>query len=270
MKPMGLCLFGFRWVAIAAVLAVFVGCGSEPVAKDPREALRKAEEFRNREDYEQAERLYLEALHMKPDLAAAHRALGLLYQDHLDKPIHALHHYERYKEIEQEAGRVIASAIDPRIQSCKKRLLTQDLSLNILNQRLIQDRRQAEIERDKAYEAAKAVEAQRQDALAKRDEREAQLAAVEQEVIRLQQEVRRHTGPDKRIPPKEASEVLAALLRVETTLIDSYTVKRGDTFSGIASKHLVTTERLKALNANPPINYNVLRLGQQIFVPKNR
>ena len=270
---MGFCLFGFRCGALAvamAAMAALVGCGSEPVVKDPREALKKAEEFRNREDYEQAERLYLEALLLKPDLGKVHRALGLLYQDHLDKPIYALHHYERYKEIEQEAGRVIANAIDPRIQSCKKRLLTQDLSLNILNQRLIQDRRQAETDRDEAYEDAKAVEAQRQDALNQRDKFRSRLAAVEQDIIRLKQDIRRGMGADKRIPPKEAQEVLVSLLQVETTLVDSYRVKRGDTFSGIASKHLVTTDQLKALNSNPPINYDVLRLGQQIFVPKNR
>ena len=56
-------------------------------------------------------------------------------------------------------------------------------------------------------------------------------------------------------------------LESKTTVEQVYTVQSGDTFSGIASKHNMTSDELKALN--PQIeNTNKLQIGQELLVQR--
>lgn len=260
-----------QWAIMRAImglaLACVAGCAPE-VAKDPHRFFKAAEEMRNHQDYEEAERLYLEALQALPDYAPAHRSLGSLYQDQLDQPVHALYHYERYREIERDRGTVVADTILPRIQSCKKRLLTEDLSLNILHQKLVQDRRDAQIELERARRETETTQQALDAMAAEKDKVFQRLVEAEQDIVRLQMAVDAATRSGSQLKANEAQKILSDLINVTTTEITSYAIQRGDTFSGIATRFRLTVDELKTLNSNPPINYNVLRLGQRIFVPK--
>ena len=261
-----------EWAVMRAMLGMalagVVGCAPE-VAKDPHGYFKSAEEMRNHQDFEEAERLYLLALNAMPEYAPAHRSLGGLYQDELDQPIKALFHYERYREIERDKGNVVEDTILPRIQSCKKRLLTEDLSLNILNQKLVQDRENALDDLEEAREETRAT----QIALGRMsDEKDAvyqRLVEAEQDIVRMQMSVASATRSGGQLQIKEAQTILSDLVNLTTTEITSSSIQRGDTFSGIASRFRLTVGQLEALNSNPPIDYDRLKLGQRIFVPKS-
>lgn len=87
---------------VCLVLCV-VGCDLQ--RKDTAHPLfikaRKAEEL---EKYSEAVKLYQQFLKVRPDSAAAHKAMASIYDDRLDQPIWAIVHYQRYLECAPDAA----------------------------------------------------------------------------------------------------------------------------------------------------------------------
>ena len=94
---------------------------------------------------------------------------------------------------------------------------------------------------------------------------ETDLTVVSQR-IEFVQDIKTETGLFP-IDTLKSVEDIRKQLESKTTVEQVYTVQSGDTFSGIASKHNMTSDELKALN--PQIeNTNKLQIGQELLVQR--
>ncbi|HAL92529.1 MAG TPA: hypothetical protein DCM68_05830 [Verrucomicrobia bacterium] len=110
------------WIsaALAALcLALAAGCG--PASAERREArdrhLRRALEAKASEDIDRAIELCHKALERKPDLALAHRELGLMLDNYRQDYAAALYHYRRYLELRPDAKN--RAAVEDLIRHCR-------------------------------------------------------------------------------------------------------------------------------------------------------
>jgi len=93
-------------VRSARVLALFLagavlfsGCDRLGLRETPGKLMETARKKAAAGDFRAAIRLYEEALDGTPATAEAHYRLALIYDDKLQRPSNALHHFERYLEI---------------------------------------------------------------------------------------------------------------------------------------------------------------------------
>jgi|GEM_PF-1066309 len=90
-----------RNILLAAVVLLLAGCNQKDSMK---EAMNSAEKRVKLGDYKGAIEFYEGALDGTTKSADIYYKIGMLYDDKLKEPLHAIHHYDRYLEIAPEGG----------------------------------------------------------------------------------------------------------------------------------------------------------------------
>ena len=94
------------WTVLALLFAVLLP-GCRRAGSDEREArnvlLRRARAAREAQDIDRAIALCEKALARRPDLALAHRELGLMLDNYRRDYVAALYHYQRYLELRPDS-----------------------------------------------------------------------------------------------------------------------------------------------------------------------
>jgi len=135
----------------ALCLALVAGCSRAP--DESREArdrnMRRAVAFESKQDIDQAITWCEKALNRRPDLALAHRKLGLMLQNYRQDYVAALYHYNRYLQLRPESE--YREDIEGFIQTCrlsyaaqiaaspdevKRELQARDARIRVLEQEL--------------------------------------------------------------------------------------------------------------------------------------
>ena len=100
-------------------LLLFAGCGRVP--DDRREArdryLRRAEAAKNAQDIDGAIAYCEKAVQRRPDLALAHRELGLMLDNFRQDYVGAIYHYQRYLQLRPDSEN--REAIEQLIRHCR-------------------------------------------------------------------------------------------------------------------------------------------------------
>ncbi len=114
------------WGALAVLgIAGAAGCGRGTA--DEREArdrhLRRAFAAKEAQDIDRAIALCERALERRPDLALAHRELGLMLDNYRQDPVAAIYHYRRYLELRPETKN--RAAVEQLIQHCRTAFAAQ-------------------------------------------------------------------------------------------------------------------------------------------------
>ncbi len=86
------------------------GCGGEPAAGTANPYYRQGVSLRQQNEMEKAAESFHKCLRVSPETADAHFQLGDLYENHLNSPVRAMHHYSLAIEgrLEEEENRSIA------------------------------------------------------------------------------------------------------------------------------------------------------------------
>jgi LysM repeat protein len=93
-----------EYLAICALAALLCGGCSRMVASRNAETIKEADWKAAQGDYLWAINLYESALDGTPQSADVHYKLALLYDDKLNDPLHALHHFKRYLILNPEGA----------------------------------------------------------------------------------------------------------------------------------------------------------------------
>ena len=100
-------------------LLLIVGCGR--ISDERREArdryLRRAEAAKNAQDIDGAIALCEKAVNRRPDLALAHRELGLMLDNFRQDYVGAIYHYQRYLQLRPDSEN--RAVIEQLIQHCR-------------------------------------------------------------------------------------------------------------------------------------------------------
>lgn len=252
---LGVCLCGVSTACRKPV-------GNDQVEKD-HPKIKQARLLVQQQDPRGAEALLQEALRAQPELALAHLQLGMLYQSE-EKPISSLYHFQRYLEARPDSR--MAETLGPVIEVERRRLAEQ-------------------VERESEAPGSDAAQSRRlQEELSTADQRIAELE------IELQQaRFRSGTAPDLP-PPDWAAERLSLLQKIQELQSGSlgssapaerevssaeqtgqtYTVRRGDTLSGIAQRAYGRASAWSTIyEANRGVipNKNVLSPGTVLVLP---
>ena len=256
-----------RSLLLLAGFVLFAGCrqyeGSDQTEKEhPR--IEEARERVKQQDLAGAEALLLEVLRKNPDLVLAHLELGMVYQTQ-ERPVDALYHFQRYLEARPDSRKAVF--LRPVVEDERRRLADQ-------------------VDRGGTGEVPPEE--------TRVEELRLQLAAAEQRLaeteVLLQQARLRRGAVSETPPPEWAGERLALLQKIEelqsrtpvsppdsgnqegspVSEIRTYTVRRGDTLSGIALKtYGRASEWQKIYEANRVQipNKNVLSPGTVLKLP---
>lgn len=88
-----------RWIAVFAVMFLVTGCERLGLRHDPQKQLQLGADRLAARDFRGAVSAYENALDGTPKTADAHFRLALIYYDHLQDPVGAIHHFRRYLEV---------------------------------------------------------------------------------------------------------------------------------------------------------------------------
>lgn len=217
----------------AACIAWCVGCG--PADVEQREArdrhLRRAYAAKAAQDIDGAIEHCEKALARRPDLALAHRELGLMLDNYRQDYVPALYHYQRYLELRPDSEN--RPAVEELIQHCQ-------LSF--------------------AGQIAAAPEDLKR-SLQVRDER---IRKLELEVAALRERAVGGAGSEQPVPAT-ASAVARPAAAVQT-----HVVQAGENLATISTRYYGTPAKWKAIfnaNAKKLTDANNLRVGTQLEIP---
>jgi len=87
-----------------ALVLVLAGCDRLNLRADPKKQLQLGSDRLAARDFRGAVAAYEEALDGTPRTAEAHFRLALIYYDHLQDPVGAIHHFRRYLEVAGDNG----------------------------------------------------------------------------------------------------------------------------------------------------------------------
>ena len=113
------------WLVASAVLVATAACrpGAGPRdAEDNDPNLRRGEMYRRDMRYADAERAFQKALQSRPDSAAAHWQLGILYFEELKDWPGALYHFDRYTRLRPKSRPDLVKQLT---DACKQELAKQ-------------------------------------------------------------------------------------------------------------------------------------------------
>ena len=219
-------------VALAALcLALSAGCGRAGGERRDRH-LRRARAAMAAQDIDRAIELCDQALRRHPDLASAHREMGLMLQHYRGDPVGAIYHYQRYLKLRPDA---------PDREEVEGMIRESRLSY--------------------AGQIAESPEEVRND-LRARDQR---IQALEREVAGLRAQARASAPP-----PAEPARVPAAAASAAVLSERVHVVQAGENLATISERYFGTRARWKDIfNANQDrlTDANNLRVGTRIAIP---
>src|SRR2546427_2370956 len=222
-------------IAIASVwLSLFFACGflgcDRLTSSRYTQLMQDADSKSEQGDFERAINLYEAALDDSPRCAEVHYKLALLYDDKLNDPISALHHFKRYLGLSPDG---------PHANEVKKSMKHDEIA---------------------------ALTALSGDSVIPRSE----AAQLRNENLNLRKELEARTGPSRSGPEKsqanEASSRKIASKKADRT----YVVQSGDTLFSISRKFYRSPKRWKEiLNANEKTIHDPKKLtvGQTLVIP---
>ncbi len=91
-------------VLLLPLLALVGGCDRLNLRNDSKKQLQLGADRLASRDFRGAVAAYEESLDGTPKTAEAHFRLALIYYDHLQDPVGAIHHFRRYLEVAGESG----------------------------------------------------------------------------------------------------------------------------------------------------------------------
>ena len=223
-----------RALPLAALAGALLlsGCGSADVGRHP--LMLRAERCRAEGEYELARNLYTRLLYKMPDSPLLRLKLATLCDEALNDPLEAIYHYDAY--LKNCGNSPDAPAVREYRQMAKAKLLKA-----LKEEKL-----------PKPAPDGSGKEKQLIAALKSENSRMARaLAELNQKYTFLKEQLARTSAPAA--PRREPREEL-------------YTIRSGDTLSGIAGAHGVSLRSL--MNANGLTASSILRKGQVLKIPR--
>jgi LysM repeat protein len=211
-------------------------------------------------DYKGAIEEFEKALEANPHSAAAHRQLGILYEEREPDPAAAIYHYEQFLELRPNAEN--ADVIRQHINNCKQDLAKTVLPLTVSPaaqhefEQLAEENKQLREELDKW----RAYAARLQAATNVISQAAPGIVVAERPVPASPATFSPAGGQLASVQPAHPEASVPG-----STGMRTYVVKSGDSLYGIARRTGVKLDALKA--ANPGLEPLRMRVGQTINIP---
>ncbi len=231
-------------VRLFAGLCLLLLLGCERISEDRREArdryLLRAEAAKNAQDIDGAIALCEKAVQRRPDLALAHRELGLMLDNFRQDYVAAIYHYQRYLQLRPDSEN--RAAIEQLIQHCRISFASQ-------------------------------IQESPEEWKNHLREREARIQKLELEVSDLRAKTpaalseKKATVETKVVPDQVSSSVAST----NAPAVQVHIVQVGENLATISTKYYGTPSKWKTIfNANRErlSDANNLRVGTQIAIPK--
>lgn len=223
----------------------FSGCDQFSVTAAKSKVEEEAREAQNAKDYPRAVRLYESLLDGTSETARFHYTLALIYDDKLDDPVSALHHYRRFlrmSDVEKDKTEVreFVSRIELELaaKNAQSGIMTKREGARLMNENL----------------------------------------ALEEQVTKLKAElVAEKAKPKATATPARDSKgfstnpATAAAERAVGKETRTYTVVKGDTLASISRRFYKTSGRWKDIaDANQNLLHGGvdLKVGQVLIIPQ--
>lgn len=229
------------WLALALLCgAALSGCA--PSANDARETrdryLRRALAAKEAQDVDRAIALCERALARKPELARAHRELGLMLDNYRQDYLGALYHYRRYLELRPDSPN--RADVEEMERQCRASCVAQMEESSVELKRVLQAR----------------------------DER---IRKLELEVADLRQQAVRAAAPRPAPPPAPPAPSLPAGAGAPAAATSQvHVVQAGETLGTISARYYGTPAKwatiYQANRARMPAANN-LRVGTRLDIP---
>lgn len=215
---------------------ILVLAGCQPTGTNPEQsaAYEQARKSADAGEWKSAAAFYRQTLDEHPRFARAHLDLGLLYDEKLNDPIAAIHHYRRYLELEPNSD---------------KRKIVEDF---IERSRLSLA---SKLPQSSGVDAGELVRLQQQNtALA------AEVATLKAKLAEFEAAINApavaptNTPPPAPVPPKPRTHLVA----------------RGDTLQSLALRYYGSRsawEKIYQANREALPNKDQLKIGQQLTIP---
>ena len=230
-----------------AALCLVVGAGCSRTSGEPREArdrhLRQAYAAKEAQDIDRAIVLCEQALARHPDLASAHRELGLMLDNYRQDYVAALYHYQRYLQLRPAAQD--RAGVEELIQHARYSFAAQIAAA--------------------PEELKKNLQA--------RDER---IRKLETEVVALREKIA-DAGPapspgskTKAVAQTKTQQGGASDVAVATPPVRIHVVQAGENLATISTRYYGTPAKWKNIfNANQErlTDANNLRVGTKLTIP---
>ena len=84
---------------ITILFSSISGCGLKSGDESSHPLFKRALKAQKNNEFKQAIKYFTRYLSLKPDSSKAHLRLASIYDENLDKPLHAVYHYERFLEL---------------------------------------------------------------------------------------------------------------------------------------------------------------------------
>ena len=221
-----------------AVLCIALATGCSRVSDDRREArdryLRRAEAAKDAQDIDRAIELCEQALERHPNLALAHRELGLMLDNYRRDYVSALYHYQRYLQLRPDSPN--REDIEALIQHCRISFAAQ---------------------------IAESPDELKRDLQA----RDARIRALELEVISLRARSGVASAPVPAAPAVSATPVSAPAAAAAQV----HVVQVGETLGAISTRYYGTPSKWTAIfnaNRDKVPDANNVRVGTRLDIPK--
>lgn len=226
------------WVTLC--LALLAGCSRAP--DESREArdrnLRRAASAEREQDIDQAIAWCEKALKRRPDLALAHRKLGLMLQNVRQDYVAALYHYNRYLQLRPESE--YRDDIEGFIQTCRLSYAAQ-------------------------------ISASPDELKRELQARDKQIKRLSREVAALRAEQAGLSSPGGSAPAQRPQDSVAAA-RTTSNAPRIHVVEAGENLATISTRYYGTPSRWKHIfNANQGrlTDANNVRVGTRLEIPND-
>lgn len=232
------------WIAALALLCATGLGGCARAGSDARDArdrrLRRALEAKAAQDIDRAIALCEQALARKPDLALAHRELGLMLDNYRGDYVGALYHYRRYLELRPGAPQ--RAAIEELIRHCRVSFAAQmaESPEELKRDLQVRDARIRQLELEVAAWRARGGTAAGSPAIA------------------------------PAVPPPVKNEPAAVPPAPAAPAVRTHIVQPGETLATISARYYGTPAKWQTLfdaNRDTLANANNLRVGARLTIP---
>lgn len=230
--------------------------GTQDEQREPH-FLRGHESVRQR-DYKGAAEAFERALEANPRSASAHFELGLLFEQHLNDPATAIHHFERFLKLRPTSDK--AEIVRQRVNNCKMELAKLFLiAPNAPSVQKEMDKLKSEVERLglENHQLRRHVEVLTAQSAA----RSAVATPAAKGFAAAPSPARPATTPVTFTAP--VAKQKSAKPSVPTTR--THTVKQGDIPDALARRYGVKLDALLA--ANPGLDPKRMKIGQTVNIP---